>query len=463
MQINDIFEENTLESISERTRIPTETLEQLLARNFGAFQKVQALGFVSILEREYRADLSAFREECLAAYAGDQSPKSIVPERKERDDRFTQKPMIIDVEKVDYMRVIKPVVVLLIVAAIVYGAWATLASDRSEVEANRTGGEEVGFFASVAQRVRQQLNGDEAPAPSVEPNISTETAPVSETVSASNNTTAAAKEETNVSSDATSDRTERNTTHPPQTDDWTAINTQIANAPVVDTNHTTSEAAVATTASAQNDLAAQEAARQAEAKRQAQREAERQAQREAARQAAEAEAKRKAEEEAARQAAEAEAKKRAEEEARKKAEAEAKRKAEEEAARQAAEAEAKKRAEEEARKKAEAEAKRKAEEAKRKAAAQRGVVLIPHAKVWLGIVDLSTMKRKVLTTNKQVAFKNPNGRWLVATGHGRLGLKIGTRTLDLDDSKKHFLLIENGTVREIAHERFQQLNQSKVW
>jgi hypothetical protein len=461
MSINEIFEENTIESISERTRIPTETLEQLFGRKFEAFQKVQALGFISILEREYRTDLSAFRDECLAAYGEDAQPQSIVPTQMEGDDRFSQKPMIIDVERVDYMRTIRPIAVLLIVAALVYGAWYTFASGQTADDTNRTDSEEVGFFASVAQRVRQQLGGDDVVRSTNASNAVSETSTNEPNGSVGLETTTSDATDKTAASD---NATQTQTTAPAQTDDWETINAQIANTPVIEanrseTNQTASdqvETVVEANTSTQDNAAAQEAAREAEAKRQAQIEAQRQAQLEAARKQAEAEAARKAEEEAARKAAEKEARKRAEEEARRQAEAEAKRKAEEEAARKAAE--------EAARKKAEAEAKRKAaEEAKRKAAAQRGVVLIPHAKVWLGIVDLSTMKRKVLTTNKQVAFKNPNGRWLVATGHGRLGLKIGTRTLDFDDSKKHFLLIENGTVREIAHERFQQLNQSKVW
>ena len=40
-----------------------------MAANFDALKKIKALGFISILEREYKADLSALREEALAYYS----------------------------------------------------------------------------------------------------------------------------------------------------------------------------------------------------------------------------------------------------------------------------------------------------------------------------------------------------------------------------------------------------------
>lgn len=69
MQLNEILEENSIKSISQRTKISEDNLENLLARNFEVLMKTKALGFISILEREYKADLNALREEALAYYA----------------------------------------------------------------------------------------------------------------------------------------------------------------------------------------------------------------------------------------------------------------------------------------------------------------------------------------------------------------------------------------------------------
>jgi cytoskeletal protein RodZ len=69
MQLNEILEENSIKSMSQRTKISEDNLENLLARNFEVLMKTKALGFISILEREYKADLNALREEALAYYA----------------------------------------------------------------------------------------------------------------------------------------------------------------------------------------------------------------------------------------------------------------------------------------------------------------------------------------------------------------------------------------------------------
>ena len=69
MQLNEILEENTIKAISQKTKISEENLENLLAANFDAIKKIKALGFISILEREYDADLSQLKEEALAYYS----------------------------------------------------------------------------------------------------------------------------------------------------------------------------------------------------------------------------------------------------------------------------------------------------------------------------------------------------------------------------------------------------------
>ncbi|UPT77761.1 hypothetical protein MN086_01125 [Sulfurovum sp. XGS-02] len=69
MQLNEILEENTIKAISQKTKISEENLENLLAANFDAIKKIKALGFISILEREYNANLSQLKEEALAYYS----------------------------------------------------------------------------------------------------------------------------------------------------------------------------------------------------------------------------------------------------------------------------------------------------------------------------------------------------------------------------------------------------------
>lgn len=90
MQLNEILEENSIKSISQKTKISEDNLENLLARNFDVLMKIKTLGFISILEREYKADLTALREEALAYYASHEEDHSFsvaVPLKEEKKGR----------------------------------------------------------------------------------------------------------------------------------------------------------------------------------------------------------------------------------------------------------------------------------------------------------------------------------------------------------------------------------------
>jgi len=69
MQLNEILEENSVKAISKRTNIAEDNIELLLAGDFDKLKKVKTLGFISILEREYKADLNPLREQALSHYA----------------------------------------------------------------------------------------------------------------------------------------------------------------------------------------------------------------------------------------------------------------------------------------------------------------------------------------------------------------------------------------------------------
>lgn len=68
MQLNEILEENSAKSISQKTSIPEEKIEYLFTKEFDKLNKVHALGFVSIIEREFNADLTSLKEEINAYY-----------------------------------------------------------------------------------------------------------------------------------------------------------------------------------------------------------------------------------------------------------------------------------------------------------------------------------------------------------------------------------------------------------
>ncbi|HIQ28154.1 MAG TPA: hypothetical protein EYH42_06605, partial [Sulfurovum sp.] len=66
MQLNEILEENSVKAISQKTNISEQNIEALIEDNFSALTKAKALGFISIIERDYHADLKDVREKALA-------------------------------------------------------------------------------------------------------------------------------------------------------------------------------------------------------------------------------------------------------------------------------------------------------------------------------------------------------------------------------------------------------------
>jgi cytoskeletal protein RodZ len=68
MQLNEILEENSIRSISQKTNIAENNLDALVAGDFEKLKRVKTFGFISILEREFKADLSALKEQALEYY-----------------------------------------------------------------------------------------------------------------------------------------------------------------------------------------------------------------------------------------------------------------------------------------------------------------------------------------------------------------------------------------------------------
>jgi len=56
------------QKISEDTHIPSRHIEAIFVERFEGLSKVQFIGFISILERDYGVDLSETREHCLAHF-----------------------------------------------------------------------------------------------------------------------------------------------------------------------------------------------------------------------------------------------------------------------------------------------------------------------------------------------------------------------------------------------------------
>ncbi|WP_309496627.1 hypothetical protein [Sulfurovum sp.] len=81
MQLNEILEENSVKTISQKTKILEENLESLFSSKFDSLQKTKALGFIAIIEREYHADLSNLREEALEYYSSNRAENTYTTRR----------------------------------------------------------------------------------------------------------------------------------------------------------------------------------------------------------------------------------------------------------------------------------------------------------------------------------------------------------------------------------------------
>ena len=69
------LQELGIDEIVSATHIPVIHIENILNKEFGQFQKPQFFGFISILEREYKIDLSGLKQEFLFIRAEEEAPQ----------------------------------------------------------------------------------------------------------------------------------------------------------------------------------------------------------------------------------------------------------------------------------------------------------------------------------------------------------------------------------------------------
>ncbi|MBN2721491.1 MAG: hypothetical protein JXQ77_01580 [Campylobacterales bacterium] len=69
MLLSEILEENSVQSIHNKTKISIDVLNKIIAKDFTSFKKVQLFGFISILEREYGGRIDDLHDECEEYFA----------------------------------------------------------------------------------------------------------------------------------------------------------------------------------------------------------------------------------------------------------------------------------------------------------------------------------------------------------------------------------------------------------
>ncbi len=88
--------------------------------------------------------------------------------------------------------------------------------------------------------------------------------------------------------------------------------------------------------------------------------------------------------------------------------------------------------------------------------------IIPKSRLWLGLINADTHKRRVETISKPLEL-DAEKTWLVVTGYGHLDLDCGDETLKFREDKKLLFLYENGICQVIDKEEFKARNRGKLW
>ena len=108
MQLDELIEEQTIESIAKKTNMAERVITKLFNKEFETMNFPQVMGALSIIEREYGVDLGTLRQECKAYFADQYTSKSgvmgLTPIKKER-------------------RVLPRLLVVVFLGILAYGAW----------------------------------------------------------------------------------------------------------------------------------------------------------------------------------------------------------------------------------------------------------------------------------------------------------------------------------------------------
>ncbi len=69
MQLNELLNMHDLKHISQKTKISKAILESLFEKDFAKLKPIQAIGFISIVEREFDVELGELKKEAEEFYS----------------------------------------------------------------------------------------------------------------------------------------------------------------------------------------------------------------------------------------------------------------------------------------------------------------------------------------------------------------------------------------------------------
>ncbi len=88
--------------------------------------------------------------------------------------------------------------------------------------------------------------------------------------------------------------------------------------------------------------------------------------------------------------------------------------------------------------------------------------ITPKRKMWIGIIDLKTHKKKQYSTQNMITLQL-NHPQLIMTGHGDFIFKYGNEENSYTSKLKKYYIIKNGTIKQIDKKEFIANNKGKSW
>ena len=99
---------------------------------------------------------------------------------------------------------------------------------------------------------------------------------------------------------------------------------------------------------------------------------------------------------------------------------------------------------------------------KPKPAVHHTLSIIPRTKVWLGIIDLDSGKKRQTVTSHSVEL-NASKSYLLTFGHGYIDIAVDGNKTSFKDPKGIKFLYKNGEIKKIGNAEFRRYNKGKLW
>ena len=93
---------------------------------------------------------------------------------------------------------------------------------------------------------------------------------------------------------------------------------------------------------------------------------------------------------------------------------------------------------------------------------QHSLSIIPRTKVWVGIIDLDTGKKRQKVISEPLEL-NASKNYLLTFGHGYINMEVDGNKTTFKDPQSIKFLYKDGTLKKIGITEFKEYNKGKLW